>query len=228
MNFAIYGSGCSFEKVLKQNNAKFLDNVKVFFSDNKKNFYLKDKLKEHDIEYVLYDYDLIDKTEDRNLKLSDELLKILKEHHIDYCFSFGSHILKGELLKEYENKIINFHPAILPWYPGMRTVNKALSDNVDILGNTAHFIDSGVDTGPIIMQSVVHARAYEIGGFDLVVESQFEMLYKISELLIEGRIKVKGEKVIIDGADYEKHYILPYIGNNGGGSDNPRNGLSRC
>lgn len=219
MNFAVYGSGCSFEKVLKQNKKDFLRNVKIFFSDNKKNIYLSEKLKEYDIDYILYDYDAIKNIEDRNLRLSAELLNVLEKYKIDYCFSFGSHILKGELLEKYKNKIINFHPAILPWYPGMRTIDKALSDNVDILGNTAHFVDSGVDTGPIIMQSVVHARAYEIGGFDLVVESQFEMLYKISELLLEEKIKVYDNKVTIDGADYKKHYILPYIGN-GGGIDN--------
>lgn len=215
MNFGIYGSGCSFEKILNQNNEKFLSNIKVFFSDNKKNQYLKDKLQEKNIDYVLYNYDVI-KNCDRNLMLSDELLKILKTYKIDYCFSFGSHILKGRLLEEYENRIINFHPAILPWSPGMRTVDKALSDKVDILGNTAHFVDSGVDTGPIIMQSIIHAKAYEIGGFDLIVESQFEMLYKISTLLIENKIEVKNNKVIIDGADYTKYYLLPYITDTGG------------
>lgn len=100
----------------------------------------------------------------KNLELSNNLLQVLREYEIDYCFSFGAHILKGKLLEEYENRIINFHPSLLPAYPGIKSIDRAIADKVNLLGNTVHFIDAGMDTGPIIMQSVIPSVAFYEGG----------------------------------------------------------------
>lgn len=64
-------------------------------------------------------------------------------------------ILGPEFLTRFPNRVINTHPALLPVFPGVRAVADALESGVQITGSTVHFVDAGVDTGPIIAQEAV-------------------------------------------------------------------------
>lgn len=64
-------------------------------------------------------------------------------------------IIDAELVKRFENRIINTHPALLPSFPGAHGVRDALAHGVKITGLTVHFVDAGVDTGPILAQAAV-------------------------------------------------------------------------
>lgn len=64
-------------------------------------------------------------------------------------------ILGKTLIKPYENRIINIHPALLPAFPGLHGQGQAVAAGVKIAGCTVHFVDTGMDTGPIIMQNTV-------------------------------------------------------------------------
>ena len=108
-------------------------------------------------------------------------------------------ILKGELINIYKNKIINFHPSILPLYPGNKAIDQAVLDNKSILlGNTAHFIDKGIDTGPIIMQSISPKSLFKEKNYDLIIDLQLPMLDFIYKKLLKNKIKIKNNKVIIE------------------------------
>jgi phosphoribosylglycinamide formyltransferase-1 len=214
MNYAFYVSGKAtrLAKILEDKNMELLTNIKVVFSDDEKNQYLEEKLKVYNIPYVLFDYNkIIAEKGQKNLRLSNELLEVLRKYQIDYCFSFGDHILKGELLEVYKNRIINFHPSILPAYPGLKSIDQAISDKANLLGNTVHFIDSGVDTGPIILQSVIPAAVFEEGGYDAILDIQIDMLYKVFNLLQAARLQVVKNKVNIEGANYRSYSIFPCI-----------------
>src|SRR5690606_11646885 len=129
---------------------------------------------------------------------------------IDYCFCFGDHILKGDLIKRYENRIINFHPSILPNYRGRKAIDMALSDGAFVLGNTAHFINSKVDDGPIILQSVVHTNVLLDGDYDKVLDLQLPMLFQIYKWLCQHRIVIdENNKVRIIDADYSDASFYP-------------------
>ncbi len=211
MNYAFYISSTAtrLSKIIKKRD-NFLKDVSVVFSDDKRNEYLKKDLEEIGIEYILYDYKEIECNNiSKSEKLSNMLLQILKKYKVDYCFSFGAHILKGELLDVYKNRIINFHPSLLPDYPGVRAIDQAIADGARYLGNTAHFIDSGIDTGPIILQSVQSIEAFYLGGYDAILDVQIEMLYRIDKLIKEDRIKIEETKVKILNADYITHAFFP-------------------
>lgn len=126
--------------------------------------------------------------------ISNYFLEYLLESQIDYVFCFGDKILKGDILRLYKNKIINFHPSLLPSFKGLNAIDKALSSNVKILGNTAHFIDEGVDSGPIIMQSLINRDAYS--DYEDVLGLQIDMLKKIWVLLENDELSVVAENVV--------------------------------
>src|SRR5439155_13227757 len=64
-------------------------------------------------------------------------------------------ILGAEFLARFASRVINTHPALLPSFPGMHAVADALALGVKVTGSTVHFVDDGVDTGPIIAQEAV-------------------------------------------------------------------------
>lgn len=85
-----------------------------------------------------------------------ELINELQKHDITWIFLAGYMRIVGQtLLSEYEGKIINIHPSLLPSFPGANAIEQALRSGVKITGVTVHFIDEGIDTGPIIAQEAV-------------------------------------------------------------------------
>ena len=200
MNFAFYisGNAGTFRKILKSDSNIF-KYTKIVISDSIKNIDLKPILHKKNIEYLYYEY---------NDLLSNNILESFLKNKIDFCFSFGHHILKGELINVYKNKIINFHPSILPLYPGNKSIDQALLDNKSILlGNTAHFIDKGIDTGPIIMQSISPKSLFKEKNYDLIIDLQLPMLDFIYKKLIKNKIKVKNNSVVIEGKQCESSFF---------------------
>lgn len=127
--------------------------------------------------------------------VNKDLMDLMKKYSIDYMFCFGNKIINREIVSKYTNKIINFHPSLLPSFKGINAIDQALNSSVQILGNTAHFIDESVDTGPIILQSVISRSAYV--RYDSVLDIQISMLRKIWDWLENDQIKVFNNKVSI-------------------------------
>ncbi|MPY77013.1 MAG: phosphoribosylglycinamide formyltransferase [Actinophytocola sp.] len=84
------------------------------------------------------------------------LTKAVAAYQPDLVVSAGfMKILGAEFLQHFGFRVINTHPALLPAFPGIHAVADALTAGVKVTGSTVHFVDSGVDTGPIIAQEVV-------------------------------------------------------------------------
>src|SRR5579883_722561 len=85
-----------------------------------------------------------------------EILTRLEPYNIDLIALAGfMRILSPLFIRLYKNRIINLHPALLPSFPGTHAAKQALDYGVKFTGCTVHFVDEGVDTGPIIIQAVV-------------------------------------------------------------------------
>ena len=83
-------------------------------------------------------------------------LKALQEAQVDLVVLAGfMRILKGAFLKAFENRVVNVHPSLLPAFPGMASWKQALDHGSKVAGCTVHFVDQGVDSGPIIGQKAV-------------------------------------------------------------------------
>lgn len=85
-----------------------------------------------------------------------EIIKVLKKHDAELvCLAGYMRIVGEELLKEYKNRLLNIHPALLPAFPGLHAQKQAVDYGVKVSGCTVHFVDAGVDTGPVILQQPV-------------------------------------------------------------------------
>ncbi|MBM7662768.1 phosphoribosylglycinamide formyltransferase-1 [Bacillus mesophilus] len=95
----------------------------------------------------------------------EAILEALQEQQVDWLILAGYMRLVGEtLLRAYEGKIVNIHPSLLPSFPGKDAIGQAFEAKVKITGVTVHFVDEGMDTGPIIDQEAIrieHHDTYE-------------------------------------------------------------------
>lgn len=140
---------------------------------------------------------------------SDQLLQRLKENEIDYLFIFTTKVLKGDILKEYENRIINFHPSLLPAFKGFFAIDQALKARAFLLGNTAHFVTEDIDGGPIIMQSIFYSGNFK--DYPDVLDQQVNMLIQLMYWFKEGRVVVEDGKVRVKDANYNIGEYIPNI-----------------
>ncbi len=129
------------------------------------------------------------------------ILGVLREKEIDLVVLAGyMRLLTSLFVREYQNRIINIHPALLPAFPGLHAQKQALDYGVRVSGCTTHFVDEGADTGPIILQKVVPVYQWdtEESLAARILEKEHEILVDSVNLFCEGKLIVMGRKVFID------------------------------
>jgi phosphoribosylglycinamide formyltransferase-1 len=129
-----------------------------------------------------------------------EMERLLKDSGTDLVVAAGyMRVLTPYFVKCYRNRIINIHPAILPSFPGTDAQKQAFDYGVKITGCTAHFIDEGTDTGPIIMQAAVEVTQDETLTqlSARILKEEHRILPESVKLFCEERLTVAGNKVLI-------------------------------
>ena len=129
-----------------------------------------------------------------------ELAGKLKERDIDLVILAGWDIVLGKnFLGEFSRRVINIHPALSPAFPGLESEKQALDYGVKITGCTLHFVDEGVDTGPIIFQEAVEVKNEETveSLAKKIHQAEDKLLCSAIKLFAQGKIKVEGREVKI-------------------------------
>jgi phosphoribosylglycinamide formyltransferase-1 len=129
-----------------------------------------------------------------------KIVDIMKEHKVDLvCLAGYMRIVGDRLLSAYESRIMNIHPALLPSFPGLHGQRQALDHGVKVSGCTVHFIDAGVDTGPIILQKAVPVKENdtEASLSMRILKEEHKIYSQAITLFFENRLKIEGRKVII-------------------------------
>ena len=113
------------------------------------------------------------------------------------CLAGFMRILSGEFIKKYKNCILNIHPAILPAFPGLDAQKQAINYGVKYSGCTVHFVDDGVDTGPIIVQALVRVKNddTEEALTKRILTKEHKAYPEAVRLVAQKKIKVVGRKV---------------------------------
>ncbi len=129
-----------------------------------------------------------------------ELIRILRSKEIDLVVLAGfMRILTPDFLKAFPLKIINIHPALLPSFPGIHGQKDAFEYGVKFSGCTVHFVDEGVDTGPIIIQSVVPVFQDDTKETLAlrILKEEHRIYPQAIQYFAEGKITIAGRKVLI-------------------------------
>ncbi|WP_299292148.1 phosphoribosylglycinamide formyltransferase [Nitrosopumilus sp.] len=115
------------------------------------------------------------------------------------CLAGFMRIISPEFVKKYKNRILNIHPALLPAFPGLDSQKQALDYGSKYSGCTVHFVDAGMDTGPVIIQSVVKIKENDTEETlsKRILKEEHKIYPEAVNLFARKKIKVSGRRTII-------------------------------
>jgi phosphoribosylglycinamide formyltransferase-1 len=197
----ISGGGSNLQSIMDEiNKGKINGEIQLVISDRKDAYGLK-RAEDENIETLTILKSDFESREEWNR----QVLYLLQSYKIDLVLLAGfMSILDKNIVRAFPNAIMNIHPALIPSFCGKgfygQRVHQAVLDyGVKITGATVHFVDEGADTGPIILQEAV--EVYQDDSVESLAKRVLEVEHRIFPravaLFTEGKIEVKGRKVVI-------------------------------
>jgi len=190
----VSGRGSNLQAIMDSIDREELDaHLSIVISNTKDAMALK-RAEKHEIKTIF-----IDPSNYSSSKEYDKALILkLKEFSIDLiCLAGYMRILGEEIIQTFEKRIINIHPSLLPAFPGLNAQKQAINHGVKFSGCTVHFVDSGVDSGPIILQTVVpvYDNDDEKSLSKRILEQEHYLYPKAIKMIQENKIRVNGRTV---------------------------------
>ena len=114
------------------------------------------------------------------------------------CLAGFMRLLSAYFVRQYPNRILNIHPALLPAFPGLEAQRQALEHGVKITGCTVHFVDEFLDAGPIVIQAAVEVRDEDTEeSLSARILAQEHRIYTDAiNLVLSGRYRIEGRRVL--------------------------------
>ncbi|MEC7711085.1 MAG: phosphoribosylglycinamide formyltransferase [Thermoproteota archaeon] len=201
LGILISGRGSNMESILKAIKKKKIPINPAIVISNKPNAKGLQIAKKMGIQTEVIDSS---KYKGKRQQFDKEVISTLRKYKVTpanglVCLAGFMRIISPHFIKEYKNRILNIHPALLPSFPGLDAQKQAIVFGAKFSGCTVHFVDEGVDTGPIILQEIV-----EISNNDTektlskkILVKEHEAYPKVVELFAKKKISIKGRKVKI-------------------------------
>ncbi len=194
----VSGSGTNLQTLidqLHQDKTSSID-IAVVISDRRKAYALT-RAKRVDIPtHVVRSQDF-----ENRIDFDAEISRLIEHYAVELIVLAGfMKLFQPPFVQKYQNRIINVHPALLPAFPGAHPVADTLAYGVKIAGVTVHFVDEGVDSGPIIAQAAVPVLDMDDEeSLHTRIQIEEHKLYpKVIKWYAQGKLKIKGRKVIVN------------------------------
>jgi len=129
-------------------------------------------------------------------------VKALQEARVDLVVLAGfMRMIKGDFLRAFPNRVMNIHPALLPAFPGLESWKQAIDYGAKMAGCTVHFVNEGMDTGPIILQAAVPVLEDDTAEtlHAHIQELEHQLYPQAIQLFAEGKLKMEGRRVRVQG-----------------------------
>ncbi len=192
----VSGNGTNLQAIIDNVNSGYIPaRIAVVLSDEKKAFALE-RARKAGIDTVALDKKDFKTRED----FDREIVKSLRARRVELVVLAGfMRLLSPYFIKEYKDRIINIHPALLPSFKGAHGVKDAIAHGVKVTGVTVHFVDEDLDNGPIILQKTVEIKEgdTEQALLDRIHKEEHRIYPEAIKLFVEGKIKIEGRKVVI-------------------------------
>lgn len=128
-----------------------------------------------------------------------QLVATLKARQVDLvCLAGFMRLLSKSFIQAFPHRILNIHPSLLPAFPGLNAQQQALQYGVRYSGCTVHFVDENLDSGPIILQSVVPVLPNDTEHTlaDRILAQEHQIYSQAIQLVLQNRIRIEGRKVV--------------------------------
>ncbi len=192
----VSGRGSNLQSIIDHVESGYLKDIKlsVVISDVKDAFALE-RAKMYGINAVFIDPHAYES----KMGFEEKIIATLKDYNVDLVLLAGyMRILGSEVIRAYRDRIMNIHPALLPSFKGLHGPRQALEYGVKVSGCTVHFVDEGVDSGPIILQSCVSVKDNDTESTlaSRILEQEHRIFPEAIKLFTEGKLKVDGRIVL--------------------------------
>lgn len=190
----VSGSGSNFQSIIDQIEKGNLDaSIKVVISNNP-DAYALERAKKHNIPAVVIDHNIFNDRQEFDQKMID----VLNSYSVELVIMAGfMRILTPLFIKAFPMRIMNIHPAILPSFQGIHAQERAFDYGVKFSGCSVHFADEGVDTGPVIIQSVVPVYNDDTAETlqQRILKEEHRIFPQAIQFYAEGKLEFTGRKV---------------------------------
>ncbi|MTT33035.1 phosphoribosylglycinamide formyltransferase [Terrilactibacillus sp. BCM23-1] len=184
------GNGSNFQAIVDAVNKGQLDAEIPLLICDQKNAYVLERAAKANIEAHTFTF----KDYGTKQAFEEAIVSLCQRHDIDYIILAGyMRIIGNTLLEAYQGRIINIHPSLLPSFPGLHAIEQAFEKGVKITGITVHYVDEGVDSGPIIAQAAVDIR--EDDTIETLTERMHETEHELYPKTIARLLETKGRKI---------------------------------
>ena len=196
----ISGSGSNLQSIIDHIEKGSLNAVINVVISNNPDAYGIIRAKKHGLPVVILKHEDFQTRDDFDLKL----IQTLKISNVELVVLAGfMRILTPAFLRAFPQRIINIHPALLPAFPGTHVQKQALEYGVKFSGCTVHFVDEGIDTGPIIIQSVLPVQDDDTEETlaARILKEEHRIYPQAIQFYADGKIEFDGRKVKIKSAN---------------------------
>jgi phosphoribosylglycinamide formyltransferase-1 len=203
----ISGSGTNLQAMIDAIEAKELDAKIQLVLSNRADAYGLVRAKKHGVPIEVLDHKRFSSREDFDQAVVD----ILRARGVELVVLAGfMRLLSPVFVRAYSNRIMNIHPALLPAFPGLHVQKKAVEHGVRFSGCTVHFVNEECDEGPIIIQAVVPVfpEDTEESLASRILEQEHRIYPRAIQLYSEGRLRIEGRRVFVDGLAKEENQVL--------------------
>jgi phosphoribosylglycinamide formyltransferase-1 len=191
----VSGRGSNLQAIIDSIEKGYIKNAEInVVISNKADAYALERARSHGVNAVFLDPSEYDKA-----GYDREILNVLKRDNTDLLLLAGYFRLLGnEIIEAYRNKILNIHPSLLPAFKGLHAQKQAFEYGVKVAGCTVHFVDEGLDSGPIIIQSCVPVLQGDTEETltDRILEKEHIIYPEAVRLFVEGKLKIEGRNVV--------------------------------
>ena len=199
----VSGGGTNLQAIIDSVKDGTITNAQIVgVISNNKNAYALKRAEENDIPSMCVspkDF------ETRDI-FNEKLLEAVDSYEPDLIVLAGFLVvIPPEMIKKYENRMINIHPSLIPsfcgkGYYGLKVHEAALARGVKVVGATVHFVEEGTDTGPIILQKAVEVQqgdTPEVLQRRVMEQAEWKILPKAIDLIANGKVRVEDKKTVI-------------------------------
>jgi phosphoribosylglycinamide formyltransferase-1 len=192
----VSGNGSNLQSLIEHIDQGLLDaEIKLVISNNPHAFAIE-RCRKHGIPAVVIDHCAFASRE----RFDCRMIELLNDAGVELVVMAGfMRIISAEFLRAFPLRVMNIHPALLPAFPGTRVQQKALDYGVKFSGCTVHFVDEGVDSGPIIIQAVVPVcDEDDAESLSARILKEEHRIYPLAiQYYAEGRVEIHGRRVRI-------------------------------
>ena len=196
------GRGSNLQAIIEAIEAGQVQAQIVAVISNKKDAMALERARKHNLPDLFLDPKPFAGQPDSREAYDRALLDILQQRNVELVLLAGyMKIVTAILVNAFANRMMNIHPSLLPSFPGLEVQKKAIDWGCKLAGCTVHFVTEGVDEGPIILQAAVPVLDSDTPEVlaARILEQEHKIYPRAVQLFAEGRLKVDGRRVLIDG-----------------------------